>query len=85
MTDDKFTSVTYSFHECYTRFRAYVSPVTLDFVFLSLSYFLYSRNINNGVYRSGFATSQEAYDSAVRDVFNALDKVSVVVLISQIL
>ena len=35
-----------------------------------------SRNINNGVYRSGFATSQEAYDAAVKDVFNALDKVT---------
>ena len=34
------------------------------------------RNINNGVYRAGFATSQEAYDVAVRDVFNALDKVN---------
>lgn len=29
--------------------------------------------INNGVYRSGFARSQEAYDSAVSDVFSALD------------
>jgi glutathionyl-hydroquinone reductase len=29
--------------------------------------------INNGVYRSGFATSQEAYDEAVTDVFDALD------------
>lgn len=35
------------------------------------------RNINNGVYRAGFATSQEAYDIAVRDVFSALDKVNV--------
>ena len=35
-----------------------------------------NRNINNGVYRAGFATSQEAYDVAVRDVFNALDKVN---------
>ncbi|XP_033740535.1 glutathionyl-hydroquinone reductase YqjG-like [Pecten maximus] len=31
--------------------------------------------INNGVYRSGFATSQEAYDAAVREVFQGLDKV----------
>ncbi|XP_069139232.1 glutathionyl-hydroquinone reductase YqjG-like [Argopecten irradians] len=31
--------------------------------------------INNGVYRSGFATSQEAYDVAVRDVFQGLDKI----------
>ncbi|XP_077979727.1 glutathionyl-hydroquinone reductase YqjG-like isoform X2 [Glandiceps talaboti] len=33
-------------------------------------------NINNGVYRAGFARSQEAYDVAVRDVFTHLDKVN---------
>jgi putative glutathione S-transferase len=32
-------------------------------------------NINNGVYRAGFATSQEAYEEAARDVFRALDEV----------
>ncbi len=31
-------------------------------------------NINNGVYRAGFATTQEAYEEAVWDVFNTLDK-----------
>jgi len=31
-------------------------------------------NINNGVYRAGFATSQAAYDEAVEVLFAALDK-----------
>jgi putative glutathione S-transferase len=30
-------------------------------------------HVNNGVYRSGFATSQSAYEAAVRDVFATLD------------
>ena len=30
--------------------------------------------INNGVYRAGFATTQDAYEDAVFDVFNELDR-----------
>jgi len=29
--------------------------------------------VNNGVYRAGFARTQEAYEAAFRDVFDALD------------
>jgi glutathionyl-hydroquinone reductase len=32
-------------------------------------------NINNGVYRCGFATRQDAYERAYRDLFAALDRV----------
>ncbi|MDR6634468.1 putative glutathione S-transferase [Phyllobacterium sp. 1468] len=32
-------------------------------------------NINNGVYRAGFATTQEAYEEAFAQLFNALDHV----------
>lgn len=31
-------------------------------------------NVNNGVYRAGFATSQEAYDKAFDRLFNAMDE-----------
>jgi putative glutathione S-transferase len=38
-----------------------------------LNTFIYE-NVNNGVYRAGFATSQHAYERAVRRVFAALDQ-----------
>lgn len=39
-----------------------------------LNEFIYP-TINNGVYRAGFATTQEAYDEAVLEVFYALDTI----------
>ncbi len=38
----------------------------------TLNDFIYP-NINNGVYRAGFATTQEAYEEAFQQVFAALD------------
>ena len=38
-----------------------------------ISQFIYE-NVNNGVYRAGFATSQQAYEKACRRVFAALDE-----------
>jgi putative glutathione S-transferase len=38
----------------------------------ALNEFIYPR-LNNGVYRAGFATTQEAYDEAFADVFATLD------------
>jgi putative glutathione S-transferase len=38
-----------------------------------LSEFVYER-VNNGVYRSGFASSQQAYENACRELFAALDQ-----------
>ena len=39
----------------------------------ALNDFVYP-NVNNGVYRAGFATTQKAYEEAVADVFAALDQ-----------
>jgi putative glutathione S-transferase len=36
------------------------------------------RDVNNGVYRAGFARTQDAYDTAVAEVFAALDEIEAV-------
>lgn len=41
-----------------------------------LNTFIYE-NVNDGVYRAGFATSQRVYERAVRRLFNALDQIEV--------
>ena len=41
-----------------------------------VNHFIY-RNINNGVYKAGFATTQEAYNEAFENLFKALEKIEV--------
>lgn len=53
-----------------TRHRLY--PTDLAAEINSLNARIYDK-LNNGVYRAGFASSQEAYDEAVADVFTMLD------------
>lgn len=48
------------------------SPTELLAEIDELNEFIYP-TINNGVYRAGFATTQEAYEEAVTEVFSALD------------
>ncbi len=47
-------------------------PVELRNEIDAINEFIYPR-VNNGVYRAGFATSQEAYDEAVLTLFDTLD------------
>jgi putative glutathione S-transferase len=63
-----------------TRFDAVAGRNDLDFYpaehrssIDALNAEIYER-VNNGVYRAGFATSQSAYETAARDVFDELDR-----------
>ncbi len=47
-------------------------PVALREEIDDLNHRIY-RNVNNGVYKAGFATSQKAYDGAVASLFETLD------------
>jgi putative glutathione S-transferase len=49
------------------------SPPSLMDEIDEINAFVYA-NINNGVYRAGFATSQDAYEEAFDAVFDALDR-----------
>jgi glutathionyl-hydroquinone reductase len=49
-------------------------PVALQAEIEAYNEWIYN-DINNGVYKSGFATTQEAYEKAVTTLFSSLDKV----------
>jgi putative glutathione S-transferase len=52
-------------------------PAELHDQIAVINSFVYD-NINNGVYKSGFATTQTAYEDAVTSLFDALDKVETI-------
>ncbi len=58
--------------DAFTPDRADYYPAKLRKEIDTINLFVYD-NINNGVYRAGFATAQPAYEDAFRAVFSALD------------
>jgi putative glutathione S-transferase len=58
----------------FTNVRTDYYPAPLRDEIDRINAFVYE-NINNGVYRTGFATTQEAYEEAFRALFNALDEI----------
>lgn len=57
----------------FTNVRTDYYPQALRAVIDEINELVYA-NINNGVYRAGFAIAQEAYEEAFRNVFSALDQ-----------
>jgi glutathionyl-hydroquinone reductase len=58
----------------FTNARTDYYPQSLRPEIDRLNELIYS-NINNGVYRAGFATTQAAYEQAFRNVFDTLDEI----------
>jgi putative glutathione S-transferase len=60
--------------DAFTNERTDYYPPALRFEIDGVNDLVYA-NINNGVYRAGFATAQAAYEDAFRGVFSALDDI----------
>ena len=58
----------------YTDSKLNLYPEELKIEIDELNQYIYS-NINNGVYKCGFAANQEVYEGEVANLFNALDKI----------
>ena len=58
----------------YTDSKLNLYPEELKIEIDELNQYIYS-NINNGVYKCGFAANQEVYEGEVAYLFNALDKI----------
>lgn len=73
--DDIMRMFNRAFHQ-FTRSPIDLYPEDLQQKIDELNAFIYE-NVNNGVYRAGFATSQPAYEQAVTKLFDALDQLEV--------
>jgi putative glutathione S-transferase len=60
--------------DAYTNEHTDYYPPALRAENARINDFVYT-NINNGVYRAGFATRQDAYEKAFRSLFDALDEI----------
>jgi len=58
--------------DAFTEAKTDYYPAALRAEIDEINAFVYA-NVNNGVYRAGFARTQDAYAAAFRDVFGALD------------
>ena len=73
--DDIMRMFNRAFHQ-YTESSIDLYPKELQKKIDELNAFIYE-NVNNGVYRAGFATSQRAYEQAVTKLFDALAQLEV--------
>jgi len=72
-SDDDLMRMFNSAFNRYTASTLDLYPEKLRTEINELNAFLYE-NVNDGVYRAGFATSQQVYERAVRRLFDALDQ-----------
>jgi putative glutathione S-transferase len=75
-SDDDLMRMFNSAFDRFTDSRLDLYPEGLRKEIDELNTFVYE-NVNDGVYRAGFATSQRAYEPAVRRLFSALDQLDV--------
>lgn len=72
-SDDDLMRILNSEFDQFTTSTIDLYPIALRQEIDRLNEFIYE-NVNDGVYRAGFATSQRVYERAVRRLFDALDQ-----------
>lgn len=73
-SDDDILRMLNSEFNAFTDVKTDFYPAPLRAEIDEINNFVYP-NINDGVYRAGFATTQASYEQAVRNLFDALDRI----------